>query len=55
MNMFEETLIVDLKSQNLKIKNEVDQQVIASIEFSNFLVGPQADEFKISLYNVLFF
>lgn len=45
--------MVDLKAQYLKIKNEVDRQVIATIESSNFIGGPQVDNFKYSLQKYL--
>ena len=45
--------MVDLKAQYLKIKSEVDQQVISTIESSSFIGGPKLDEFKTSLKQYL--
>lgn len=45
--------MVDLKNQYLKIKNEIDSEIINCIENSQFINGPAVNKFQISLQNYL--
>ena len=53
MEGFENIPMVDLKSQYLKIKDQIDQSVINTIESSQFIGGSQVENFKISLQEYL--
>lgn len=53
MEGFENIPMVDLKSQYLKIKDQIDQSVINTIESSQFIGGSQVETFKISLQEYL--
>lgn len=53
MEDFENTPMVDLKSQYLSIKDQIDQSVISTIESSQFIGGSQVESFKISLQEYL--
>ena len=45
--------MVNLKSQYLKIKYEIDQSILNVIENSNFINGPEVEEFATSLSSYL--
>lgn len=53
MEGFEKTPMVELKSQYLKIKEQIDHSVIKTIESSQFIGGSQVETFKISLQQYL--
>ena len=53
MEDFENIPMVDLKSQYLSIKDQIDQSVISTIESSQFIGGSQVESFKISLQEYL--
>ena len=52
MEDFENIPMVDLKSQYLSIKDQIDQSVISTIESSQFIGGSQVESFKISSLKV---
>lgn len=45
--------MVDLKSQYLKLKNEIDSAIISSVESTKFINGPEVKEFAQSLASYL--
>lgn len=45
--------VVDLKSQYLKLKNEIDSAIISSVESTKFINGPEVKEFAQSLASYL--
>jgi len=53
MEGFENIPMVDLKSQYLKIKDQIDQSIINTIESTQFIGGSQVETFKISLQEYL--
>src|SRR5210317_966675 len=53
MEDFDNIPMVDLKSQYLSIKDQIDQSVINTIESSQFIGGSQVETFKISLQEYL--
>jgi len=53
MEDFDNIPMVDLKSQYLSIKDQIDQSVISTIESSQFIGGSQVESFKISLQEYL--
>lgn len=53
MEDFKNIPMVDLKSQYLFIKDQIDKSVISTIESSQFIGGSQVESFKISLQEYL--
>lgn len=45
--------MVDLKNQYIKIKDEIDNVIIETIESTKYINGPQVDKFKFSLQKYL--
>ncbi len=45
--------MVDLKSQYLKIKNEIDNEVLQTIQSTKFINGPKVQEFQENLKNYM--
>ena len=45
--------MVDLKNQYLKIKDQIDKTIINTIESSQFIGGPEVENFKASLEQYL--
>ena len=53
MSQIQKIKMVDLKSQYLEIKEEIDERIQAVIDTSSFINGPQVKEFETSLGNFL--